>query len=158
MKQLSLVLLFVSFSSCEYFDKKKIYTEDIVEEELKTFNWNEVDEYPTFDSCENESNKLARKNCFQNTLVIHITDYLKEQLLVVTEDVNDTITMRLGVSEIGDLSVLEITNSQMLSNHIPEIDSLLKTSLHKLPKIHPAIKRGQQVKTEFKLPIVVRVN
>ena len=35
-------------------------------------------------------------------------------------------------------------------------DSLLVASVKDLPNIFPAIKRGQQVKTEFKLPIIIK--
>ena len=41
---------------------------------------------------------------------------------------------------------------------IPEIDSLLHESLKGIPKITPAIKRGQQVTTAFELPIIVKIN
>lgn len=158
MRRLSLLIMFVCLSSCEYFDKKKVYTEDIVKEELETFNWNEVDEYPTFESCKNRVTKEGRQDCFQKRIVKEIIDYLSDQILVVTEDVNDTITMNIAVSETGILSVIEISKSEHVTTQIPEIDSLLIGSLQELPKIHPAIKRGQEVKTQFKLPIVVSVN
>jgi hypothetical protein len=41
---------------------------------------------------------------------------------------------------------------------IPNIDSLLINSLKTIPKIYPAIKRGQQVTTSFEFPIVVRID
>jgi hypothetical protein len=131
--------------------------DDIVEEELKTFNWNEVDEYPTFESCKNRVTKEGRQTCFQGTLADHITSYLKNQLLVVTQNLNDTIIMRLSVSEIGEVAVVEVTNTENVAKHIQEIDSLLVHSILDLPKVYPAIKRGQEVKTEFRLPIVIGV-
>jgi hypothetical protein len=53
--------------SCDYFDKKKIDTETIVNDELKAINWNDVDEYPTFSICDSTNNKK---------------EYLKQGLIV----------------------------------------------------------------------------
>ena len=158
MRYFCLVFFFICFLSCDYFDKKKIYTKDIVEEELRTFNWSEVDEFPTFESCKNRVTQEGRQTCFQTTLANHITGYLKDQLLVVTQDLNDTIIMRLSISEVGELNIVEIANTENVAIHIPEIDSLLIHSISNLPKVYPAIKRGQEVKTEFKLPIVIGVD
>ena len=65
MKRLILVLSILFFVSCDYFVKKKIDTKTIVNDELKSINWNDVDEYPTFSICDSTNNK---KECFQNVL------------------------------------------------------------------------------------------
>jgi hypothetical protein len=158
MKYLTALFFILCFTSCDYFDKKKITTEEILQEDLQTFNWNEVDEYPTFASCDSSSTKAERRNCFETTLSSHITSQLAQEKIVVTKDINDTISIKFLISEIGELSVLEIKSSEQIKTQIPEIDSFLKQSLKGLPKILPAFKRGQQVKTEFKLPIVIKVN
>ena len=158
MKYLGIVLLFFSLTSCDYFDKKKINAEDILNEELKTFNWSEVDEYPTFQSCKDANSQTAKKQCFENTLTAHISNYLGKENIVVTQDVNDTIVIKFLISETGDLSVLNVKSAENTKIQIPKIDTLLVNSLKGLPKIYPAIKRSQQVKTEFKLPIIISVN
>jgi hypothetical protein len=43
-------------------------------------------------------------------------------------------------------------------HEIPNIKELLKNSLDSLPEIYPAIKRGQQVKTAFTLPVIIQVD
>jgi putative sterol carrier protein len=144
--------------SCDYFDKKKVNTQDIVNGELQTFNWNNVDQYPSFNSCENTNAKQERKQCFENTLITHITNRLNKETIVVTENVEDTVVIKFHISETGTLSVLNIKNKEATKKQIPNLDSLLLKSLDSLPKIFPAIKRGQQVKTEFTLPIVIQVN
>ena len=83
---------------------------------------------------------------------------LAKEHIVVTEDINDTIMITFQVSEKGKLSVREITSSELIKTQIPIMDTLLIESLKDLPKIFPAIKRSQQVKTEFKLHVVINVN
>lgn len=158
MKQLTVFILLLCLYSCDYFDKKKVNSQDIVNEELQTFNWNDVDEYPSFKTCESLSSKQESKQCFETTLITHITNKLSDKIIVVTENVEDTVVVKFYISEIGNLSVLSIKNKETTKEQIPNLDSLLLKSLDSLPRIFPAIKRGQQVKTEFTLPIVIHVN
>ena len=158
MKQLTVFILLLCLYSCDYFDKKKVNSQDIVNEELQTFNWNDVDEYPSFKTCESLSSKQESKQCFETTLITHITNKLSDEIIVVTENVEDTVVIKFHISETGNLSVLNIKNKETTKEQIPNLDSLLIKSLDSLPRIFPAIKRGQQVKTEFTLPIVIQMN
>lgn len=158
MKQLTVFILLICLYSCDYFDKKKVNSQDIVNEELQTFNWNDVDEYPSFKTCESSTSKQESKQCFETTLITHITNKLSNEVIVVTENVEDTVVIKFHISETGNLSVLNIKNKETTKEQIPNLDSLLLKSLDSLPTIFPAIKRGQQVKTEFTLPIVIQVN
>ena len=150
-----LILLFAT--SCNYFEKKKVYPEDLLEEELQTFNWKEVDTYPTFTDCEHMTSKEAHKLCFQNTLISSVNQYLSAQNFVVSNDVYDTITLKIKIDKSGLLEVTSIKIRPETIQEIPEIDSLLRQSLKGVPKIYPAIKRNQQVTTAFELPVIVRI-
>ncbi|WP_299105659.1 hypothetical protein [uncultured Winogradskyella sp.] len=151
-----LILLFAT--SCNYFEKKKVTPEDLLEEELQTFNWNEVDTYPTFTSCETLTAKEESKACFQNTLITNVNAYLAQQKIIVTNDVFDTIKLSIIIDKQGLLTVESMKIHPETIKEIPEIDSLLRQSLKSVPKIFPAIKRGQQVTTAFELPVIVQIN
>ena len=158
MKYIKIVIVLICLSSCDYFNKRKVYSEEILKEDLKTFNWNEVDQYPTFISCDNTASNDEKRVCFEQTLSQHIASYLGEQVIVVTQDVNDTVFITFQISDSGKLIMVSIDKSDYINTQIPELDTLMMNSLRGLPKIYPAIKRSQQVKTEFKLPIVISVN
>jgi hypothetical protein len=144
-------------TSCNYFEKKKVYSEDLLEEELQTFNWNEVDTYPTFSSCDSIIDKEDSKICFQNTIISSVNEFLSAQNIVVSEDVNDTIRLKIIIDNKGGLEVESIDLNPETAAQIPEIDSLLRLSLKSIPKIYPAIKRRQQVTTAFELPVIVQI-
>ena len=158
MKHCYVCIVFLMLVSCEYFNAKKTSSEAILKEELKTFNWNDVDEYPSFSICDSSTSKQERKQCFENTLTTYITTYLQKDTIVVTQDINDTVHLHLQVSNKGLLSLVDIQVDSLTLHEIPNIKELLAQSLDSLPKIFPALKRGQQVKTEFKLPIIIQVN
>jgi len=158
MKHLCLFFGFFLLVSCNYFDVKKTTSEAILNEELKTFNWSEVDDYPTFDVCNNKSSKEEKKNCFQKTLTKIVTSKIQNDTIIVSQDIEDTIVMKFQISEKGILTLITVQVDSLTSAEIPNIESLLSNSLDSLPKIYPAIKRGQQVKTAFTLPIIISVN
>lgn len=155
----SFVFIFVLlFTSCDYFNVKKTSSEAILEEELQTFNWNDVDEYPSFTLCDSVLSKVEKKACFQETITTNITDFLQKEMIVVSQDIHDTLVLEFQVSKQGMLRILESRVDSVTLQEIPNIKELLNKSLDTLPKIYPAIKRGQQVTTEFNLPIIISVN
>ena len=158
MNRIILLFLIILFTSCDYFEKKKVNSEDLYKEELETFNWNDVDTYPTFSNCDSITNKEESKTCFQNTLLSNVNLFLERQNLVVSEDINDTIQLKLVIDSKGLLKVESIVVKPETQLQIPEIDSLLRESLKSVPKIFPAIKRGQQVTTAFELPVIVKID
>lgn len=157
MRYLVFVLLFCSFYSCNYYEKKKLDSDTILMEELKTFNWNEVDRYPNFENCENSIDFQDSKNCFEQTITTHISEYFGTQNIIVTQTVSDTIRIDLLVSNNGELQISKIQTQEVTRAEIPDLDSILNRSLTGLPKLYPAIKRSQQVQTAFQLPIILRV-
>jgi acid phosphatase class B len=144
--------------SCEYFNVKKTSSEAILKEELQTFNWNEVDEYPSFSICDSSATKLVRKQCFETILTTHIKSSLQKDTIVISQDIEDTLLLQLQISETGILSLVNLKVDSITNQEIPNIKELLIKGLDSLPKIFPALKRGQQVKTEFKLPVIIHVN
>ena len=155
MKRLILIAILVVLTSCDYFNKKKIDSKEILDEELKSINWNDVDEYPTFSICDSSDNK---KICFEDVLRNRLNDQLSKQNIIVTEDVSDTILLKINIDNKGNFTIKHIVSSEMTKAQIPQLDSLLRHSFDSLPKIYPAIKRSQQVATEFSLPVVVNIN
>ena len=158
MNRIAVLIIVSLLTSCSYFEKQKVNSEDLLKEELKTFNWNDVDTYPTFDACSSLSGKEESLICFQNNLLDHVNTFLSNQNIVVSEDVNDTIRLKLIIDKQGSLLIEQIDIKPETVTQIPEIDSLINQSLKGIPKIYPAIKRGQQVTTAFDLPIIVKID
>lgn len=151
------IVLIISITSCNYFENKKIKTEDVVNQELETIDWSAVDAYPSFSVCNSISEKQEQKICFESTVLNHVNQYLSQQSIIVSEDIEDTISMKLQIDKLGQILILDIDAKPETRNLIPEIETLLKGSISSLPKIYPAVKRGQQITTEFVLPVIVSI-
>ena len=158
MKRILFVLICLVLSCCNYFDVKKTSSEEILKEELQTFNWKDVDVFPTFASCDSSSTILERKLCFQNTLINHIQDHLSNEKMVVSTDLEDTIVIDFKLSDKGEISILNLKVKAETLKALPNITNQINTAIDSLPKIYPAIKRGQLVTTQFKLPIIINAD
>ena len=157
MKYLLILIFFFSFFSCNYFEKKKLNSETILIEELKTFEWNELDFYPSFETCDSSIDFQETKFCFEQTLMMHLSNYFLDKELVVTRTVSDTILIDFLVTKKGYIRISKIKSQKLTQDQIPSLDSIIVNSLASLPKLYPAIKRSQQVQSAFQIPLILAV-
>ena len=113
-----ITLIFIFFfllNSCEYDFQidRKISVDEFINEELKSFNWNEVDQYPVFENCL-ELNDVSQKNkCFVETITNNFTANLKKNNLVLNRTLVDTVNMVLMVDKKGIISVESINTCSL---------------------------------------------
>ena len=158
MKYLLFIIICLFVTSCNYFDVKKTSSEEILNEELQSFNWKDVDVFPAFASCDSSSTILERKLCFERTLINHIHKSLSTKKMVVSTDLTDTIFIDFKLSDKGEISILNLKIREETIKALPNITNQINSAIDSLPKIYPAIKRGQLVTTQFKLPIIIKAD
>ena len=56
-------ILFLIFFSCDFTSNKELVVEDLVSNDLKTFNWNDVDTYPRFQNCDTINEQATKSIC-----------------------------------------------------------------------------------------------
>ncbi len=78
--------------------------------------------------------------------------------IVVYESITDTIMINFIVSNKGVIILEKSMNKTEILNVNLLIDSIFELTVLGLPKLYPAIKRGQPVNTKFKLPILISTN
>src|SRR5690554_690519 len=157
MKSASLrILLLLFITSCSFLEKERITSETILEEELKSINWNEVDVYPVFPNCSETLQKQEQIDCFTTTLTAYIENYLKSKELLSKDKFSVTIPLNLLVDEKGQISIKNKISDETILNSLPEINQWLAEVVAELSKTHPALKRGIPVKTEFVLPLIIQ--
>ncbi|MGY8919655.1 MAG: hypothetical protein ACKVJ4_04740 [Flavobacteriales bacterium] len=150
-------LILVVFS-CDLTINKELSVNQLVSDELETFNWNDVDTYPRFQNCDTIINKELNFQCFVNTLTSKVQTNLSNTGVIVDKSIKDTVMISFRVSDKGKITLDELFSESEVLNVNLLIDSIFKLSILDLPKLYPAIKRGQPVNTKFKLPILVSTN
>ena len=157
-KTILIVFLSVFLSnSRQYFDKKVPSEKDLLQKELKAINWKEVDEYPSIVDCENIEDKTQRQQCFFECMTQLIQEKLDSDTLSIMYPELDTIEVKVTIFPNATMQFEPQFPKDSVAYDTVKIDSILKSRLVNFPKVNPAIKRGIPVKTQFILPVILKV-
>jgi hypothetical protein len=157
LKHYSFFLVCILFNSCQYFDKQIPSEKELLQKELKAINWKEVDEYPSVVDCEKIEDKKQRQQCFFEILTQLIQEKLSTDTLSVLYPELDTIEVRVTIFPDATMQFEPQFPKDSVAYDTVKIDSILKARLVDFPKVNPAIKRGIPVKTQFILPVILKV-
>jgi hypothetical protein len=157
LKQFSILLLFLALNSCQYFEKQIPSEKELLQKELKSINWKEVDEYPTVVDCEKISDKKQRQQCFFEVMAQLIQEKLDIDTLSILYPELDTIEVKVTVFPNATMKFEPQFTKDSVAYDTIKIDSILHARLVDFPKVNPAIKRGIPVKTQFILPVIIKV-
>ena len=153
MNKVFCLFFLIIFFSCEFEIQKKISADKFLEEELKTIDWSSVDKLPLLESCLNSN--LDNKKCF----VYYFSSQLKKNLadndFVLNRTLIDTIFFNLKIDKTGNVSYEKIQTNEDLNKYQNAIETALNVTIENLPKVYPAIKRGQPVDVEFNFPLLI---
>ncbi len=141
--------------SCDFFTSKEVKTQQLITYEMQQINFNEVDQFPLFENCDETDSKENNKDCFEETLLRNLYTSLDGFEFVLKEEIVDTLYVDFLIDKIGDVSVLEISHNAIIEEQIPEFDAVITRCLLSLPQASPALKRGIPVKAKFRIPIVL---
>lgn len=111
-----------------------------------------VDVSPSFVACDSLID-FEKRACFRKQIHQQLTNELAKHTIKVAHSIDETIYIDLLISSNGKISLLKNHLSKTIQKEVPKLDSLLKVSIAKLPKLRPAIKRGIPVTTQYQLPI-----
>ncbi|RED25257.1 hypothetical protein BD847_2005 [Flavobacterium cutihirudinis] len=156
MKQFSVFLVFLFFNSCQYFEKQVPSEKELLQKELKSINWKEVDEYPTVAECETIADEKQRQKCFFDVMAKLIQEKLDIDTLSILYPELDTIEVKVTVFPNSKMVFEPQFPKDSVAYDTIKIDSILHARLVDFPKVNPAIKRGIPVKTQFILPVIIK--
>lgn len=156
MKHFFLFIVFIFFNSCQYFEKKVPSEKELLQKELKSINWKEVDEYPTVADCETITDKKERQKCFFDVMSKLIQEKLNVDSLSIMYPDLDTIQVKVTIFPNSKMKFEPEFQKDSVAYDTIRIDSILHARLVDFPKVNPAIKRGLPVKTQFILPVIIK--
>lgn len=145
-------------TSCKRLTFQKDKTQELIEQEMQNINWNDVDQYPLFENCDETTSKEEQKQCFENTLLSHFASTMQEFEFKLDTAIYDTVNVDFLIDKNGSISVLEIKKNSAVEAQIPEFNGIIAQCLNNLPPVAPAIKRGIPVNARFRIPIVLNTN
>lgn len=156
MKYFYLLLIGCLMSSCDFFQMEKRTSSDLIlEEELHTINWQEVDAYPVFQNCK-EITDSDPLECFTQALHNKVLHGMRRY--AQTNELDSPMELDILITIDVDKNLRFTFNSDTIAFKSPIGLSLLRKSIQEgldsLVVVEPAFKRGIPVTTEFALPII----
>jgi hypothetical protein len=150
LRVFSFLILILFFTCCDKFP----FTRKDKSFQLDTLvDYSSVDFSPSFKVCYGLIDKKEKADCFRSTIHKKIGVELQQYTLSIKDSIDETIFVDILITRKGAVIFQEITSTENLKQQLPQLDSLLRQSIQKLPYIYPAIKRGIPVNTMYKLPI-----
>ena len=150
-----LLVLALLLYSCNYFETKKIDAETLFEEEIATINWEEVDEYPLFASCDETASKQGQLVCFHTKLSAKVATVINDSVSGVMQAVSDTVYMQMKIDTTGRFTLQSLEMDTITRAHLPSLEQWLTSALKNIDPIAPATKKGIPVATIYTLPVVL---
>ena len=154
---LILALIFL-LCGCQWLPSREKRTQKLVDQELASINWNEVDQFPLFEACDESVSKEEQRQCFERTLLMHFSMTLQDFEFQTEQSLKDTLFIDFLIDNQGTITILEIEENAAIRNENPEFEGIVSRSLKSLPRIQPALKRGIPVATQFRIPLVIRTD
>ncbi|MGH2664538.1 hypothetical protein [Flavobacterium sp.] len=154
---IAFLLLIFAFQSCQYFEKNVPAKDALLQQELKKINWSEVDEFPTIYNCDSITDKEARKQCFFDFLTQTIQKKLASDTLKILYPNLDTIQVKVTVFPDARIKFEPYFPKSSKMYNTEKIDSIMQVKLADFPVVEPAIKRGIKVKSQFVLPVILKL-
>lgn len=120
-------------------------------------NFNEVDFSPSFKECDSIIEKEEKSNCFRNSIHQKIGAELQKQVFTIQDSIDEVVTVHLLIDSKGSIRFETMETTEVIKSQLPNLDSLIRESINKIPVILPAIKRGIPVTTKYTLPIRIQL-
>jgi hypothetical protein len=157
MHKVGLLFLVLLATSCQLFDKKVPDENQLLQQELQKINWEEVDELPSVMQCDTIKDEAVKKQCFFDYLAQTIQERIGIDTLQMLYPETDTISVKVTVNPDSSLQFEPQFSKDSVAYDKVKADSILTARLADFPKVEPAIKRGIKVKTQFILPVIIKV-
>ena len=130
---------------------------ELLQQELQKINWKQVDQFPTVFSCDSLVDKEAQKACLFQFLTETIQSKIGIDTIQIMYPELDTISVKVTINPDASLVFETQKPTDSISYDIEIIDSILQNRLANFPKVEPAIKQGIKVKSQFVLPVILKV-
>ncbi|MCI2230168.1 hypothetical protein MC378_13400 [Polaribacter sp. MSW13] len=154
LRVFTFIIVIVFFTSCDKFS----FTNNSQTITLDTIvDLSSVDVSPSFKVCDSIIDKTKKTDCFRTSIHQKIGGELLKHSFIIKNAISETVYVNMMINSKGLIILEEVQSSENIKKELPELDSLLRACVQKLPIIHPAIKRGIPVTTKYRLPIKIQL-
>ena len=129
----------------------------MVNAELMAIDWNDVDQFPLFEECNEMAPKTEQRSCFELGMLQRFGEAFSDAVYEVDQEIKDTLFVDFEVDEDGFVNITEIGENANIEDMVPGFRDEIRARFKDITVI-PAHKRGINVKIKFRLPIVLNTD
>ncbi len=148
------IILLFFITSCDklsFLKSEKIQALDTI------VDFSSVDTSPSFKECDSIIDKQQKSNCFRTTIHQKIGAELQKHQFIIRDSISEIVFVDLLINSKGKIVFEALASSEEMRIQLPELDSVLRISVDKIPNVYAAIKRGIPVTTKYRLPIKIQL-
>ena len=154
LKTIILCVIVICCTSCN----KLSFSKSVKKNPIDTVvDFSSIDVSPSFKVCDSIIEKTNKTNCFRTTIHEKIGGELEKYSFTIKDSISEIVFVDLIINAKGGIVLDDVQSPENIKKELPELDSLLRVSVKKLPVIYPAIKRGIPVTTKYRLPIRIQL-
>ncbi|SRR5690554_877229 len=145
------VFFIIMTTACNFTPKEVPNAQEMLRRELHAIDWDRVDQYPTYASCDTISDSDGRVICFFELFSSEVFEILKKDSIVKISTI-DSVLFSVTINTESDVFFETVAiNEKLLPKFM--MDSIMQKNQERLTKIYPANKRGVPVTTQFQLKV-----
>ena len=146
-----IVCIATGIVSCDSFNTK------VPASEIKKASaWSKSDQYPSYPDCEGLSGSKAKK-CFGSILGDSISEYLANQELRASKEVDSEIILLLKVTKEGVIELSSIDDPNNILSSIADLETILADAVAELPQAQAAVKTNADTKVQVSLKLPIQI-
>jgi hypothetical protein len=154
LRVFSFLLIFFLITSCDKFSYYKNNNLQVID---TIVDFTSVDFSPSFKECDAILDKHQKSNCFRTTMHQKIGAELQKHQFIIRDAISEIVYVDLLINSKGEIVIEAMASSEEIRIQLPQLDSVLRVSVDKIPNVYAAIKRGIPVTTKYRLPIKIQL-
>ena len=154
LRVFTFLIIVIFCTSCDNFSypkNKNLQVSDTI------VDFTLVDFSPSFKVCDSLIDKHQKSNCFRTTIHQKIGAELQKHQFIIRDSISEIVYVDLLINSKGKIVIEAMASSEEIRIQLPELDSVLRISVDKIPNVYAAIKRGIPVTTKYRLPIKIQL-
>jgi hypothetical protein len=158
MRSTLYILVFFLLSGCAWLTPKEELKAAYVAAQLKTIDWEVVDQFPLFNNCDETATKTQQKTCFEGLIKAELAQLIQEMNAIDSLSFSGNFTLSILVDTKGSISIEDPRSPPFELSIYEYFKSKLHGKFAALPPLAPALKQGIPVATRFQIPVEIHLD
>tara|TARA_B110000977_G_scaffold10522_1_gene13758 strand:- start:2057 stop:2533 length:477 start_codon:yes stop_codon:yes gene_type:complete len=158
MRKVLYLGLICLFYNCAWLTPKEELKAQYVADQLKEIDWQSVDLYPLFESCEETLSKSLQKECFEAVIKEKIVWVVQQMFDQDSLSFSGTFSIDFKVNASADIHIQKIDGFTGSMKEMQSFEKRIQKEIAFLPFLSPAVKQGIPVTTRFQIPIEIHLD